>query len=227
MNPSASHTPLRRTTRVRAARQLSPTGFELTFERGDLSFCAGQLLVVHGRAMLEERSYTICSGEQDPVLQIVYRLIPDGRLTPWLHTLRPGDTVDLSAPYGEFTLRDPARPVVFIATGTGIAPARAFHRTHAGLDLTIVHGVRTAVDLFYRDELGGPRYHPCLSGETGIGYPGRVTAFCAGRTFPADAHYYLCGANAMFYDMRDLLAARGVPPSHLFTEAYYYDADDA
>ncbi len=226
MEATAPSPPQRRSARVIATRQLSPTGFEITFERGSLPFRAGQLLVVHGRAMLEERSYTICSGEQDPDLQIVYRLIPDGLLTPWLRTLRPGDTVDISAPYGEFTLRDPARPVVFIATGTGIAPARAFHRTYPALDLTIVHGVRTAADLFYRDELGGRHYHPCVSGESGVGFPGRVTAFCARHSFPADAHYYLCGANAMFYDMRDLLAARGVPPGHLFTEAYYYDADD-
>jgi ferredoxin-NADP reductase len=220
--------PLQRwTARVLETRALSATGFELTFERGPLHFRAGQLAVVHGRAMLEERSYTICSGESDPVLQIVYRLIPDGRLTPWLHSLRPGDAVELSAPYGEFTLRDPTRPLVFIATGTGIAPARAFHRTYPDLNLTIVHGVRTAADLFYREELDRRSYYPCVSGETGIGFPGRVTAFCAGQGFPAHAHYYLCGANAMFYDMRDLLTARGVPPGHLFTEAYYYDADDA
>ena len=226
MQASAPIQPQRITARVVRARALSATGFELTFARGPLRFQAGQLLVVHGRDTFEERSYTICSGERDDVLQIVYRLIPSGLLTPWLARLRPGDPVEISAPYGEFTLRDRTRPVIFVATGTGIAPARAFHRTHPDLNLTIVHGVRTAADLFYRDEFAGRPYFPCLSAEAGAGFHGRVTAFCAGHAFPPEAHYYLCGANAMFYDMRDLLAARGVAPGQIFTEAYYYDADD-
>lgn len=226
---SASEQPpalLRFTARVLASRQLSPTGFELTFERGAVSFRAGQLLVVHGRGTLEERSYTICSGEHDEVLQIVYRLIPTGRLTPWLAARKAGDLVEISAPYGEFTIRDSGRPLVFVATGTGIAPARAYLRSHPGLDLTLVHGVRRDEDLFYRDEFAGRPYFPCLTEGAGAGFAGRVTAFCAQHDFPARAHYYLCGANAMFYDIRDVLAARGVPPEHIFSEAYYYDADD-
>ena len=210
-----------------AARALSPTARELTLERGDLPFRAGQLLLIHGRSLLEERSYTICSGEHDPHLQVLYRSIPGGRLTPWLDKRGVGESIDISAPYGEFTIRDPARPLVFIATGTGIAPARAYHRTHPALDLTVIHGVREAGDLFYRDEFDPVRYAPCLSGPPLPGcFAGRVTDYCATRTFPPTAHYYLCGSNAMFYDIRDLLTKRGVPPDAIHTEAYYYHAED-
>lgn len=225
VNDIRSHTPLRHPTRVLAARQLSGTGYELTFERAGVAFSAGQLLVVHGRCLAEERSYTICSGEQDAHLQIVYRRIETGRLTPWLASLQAGDLVDISAPYGEFTLRDPGRPICFIATGTGIAPARSFMRSRPGLDLTVIHGVREPDDLFYRTEFPPDRYFPCVSGAGGGGWPGRVTGFCSQHPLPAEAHYYLCGSNAMFYDMRDLLAARGVPSAHVFTEAYYYQDD--
>ena len=218
--------PTRFVSRVLAARRLSPTGHELVLERGGIRFRAGQLLLVHGRELQEERSYTICTGEQDEALAIVFRMIPGGRLSPWLAALRAGDPVEISAPYGEFTLRDPGRTAVFVATGTGIAPARAFHRTYPDLDLRIVHGVRAAEDLFYRDEFRGRPYHPCLSQEDGA-FRGRVTDFCAAHPFPAGAHYYLCGANAMFYDMRDVLARRGVPSEQVFTEAYYYDGEDA
>lgn len=212
--------------RVLDHRHLSPTGCELTLSRDGLAFRAGQLLTIHGRDVLEDRNYTIASGERDDCLQVLYRVIPAGKLTPQLAQLRPGDTVEVSGPYGEFVLRDATRPIVFIATGTGIAPCRAYVRTHAGLDLTVLHGVRRAEDLFYREDFAGRPYHPCTSAEAGPGYHGRVTDLSRTLAFPAGSHFYLCGANEMFYDMRDLLRARGVDSGCIFTEAYYYRFDE-
>lgn len=224
--PPAVHVPARITSRVIALRRLSATGRELTLARGGLPFHAGQLVTVHGPDELEDRSYTICSGERDNHLQLLFRLIPHGRLTPRLDALREGDRIELSGPLGEFTLRDPAAQIFFFATGTGIAPARSYLRSHPGLNLTLVHGVREEADLFYREEFGGIDYRPCIPGGAAPFYRGRVTGLAAEMALPAGAHYYLCGANEMFYDMRDVLAARGVPPEHIFTEAYYYRADD-
>lgn len=227
-SPDQFQTPRAWTARVLSHRQLSPTGFELKLNRDGAPFRAGQLLTVHGRDLLEERTYTIASGEQDDFLCVLYRLMPAGRLTPYLASLKPGDPLQISAPYGEFTIRDPARPLVFIATGTGIAPCRAYRRTHPQLKLTVLHGVRTAADLFYREELApGSDYHACVSGEAAPGcFAGRVTALAQTIDFPPDAHFYLCGANEMFYEMRDVLQARGIPLANAFTEAYYYQLDD-
>jgi ferredoxin--NADP+ reductase/benzoate/toluate 1,2-dioxygenase reductase subunit len=123
-------------------------------------------------------------------------------------------------------LRDAGRPIIFVATGTGVAPCRSYLRTHPHLDLTLIHGVRQAEDLFYRDEFAGVTYVPCVSGEAGAGFHGRVTDYCRAQSFPALAHFYLCGANEMFYDMRDVLSKAGVGVERIFTEAYYYRADD-
>ncbi len=222
-SPAAHAPPVRRwTARVLSHRPLSRTAFELVLSRDGVPFAAGQLLTIHGRELTEDRNYTIASGERDDFLTVLYRLIPGGILTPQLRALRAGDAVDVSAPCGEFVLRDRARPIVFVATGTGIAPCRAYARTHPDLDLTILHGVRTAEDLFYREEFAGRPYHPCLSAESGAGFHGRVTDFSRTFDFPAGAHFYLCGANEMFYEMRDLLKERGIDPAALFTEAYYY-----
>ena len=216
------------TARVLAHRPLSPTAFELTLSRDGAAFRAGQLVTVHGRDLLEERTYTIASGEQDDALCILYRLIPEGRLTPFLARLKAGDEIQVSAPYGEFTVRDPDRPAVFIATGTGIAPCIAYRRTYPQLNLTVLHGVRSEDDLFYRAELeAGAAYHACVSGHAGPAcFKGRVTACATTLAFPPEAHFYLCGANEMFYEMRDLLEARGIPLANVFTEAYYYRLDD-
>jgi ferredoxin/flavodoxin---NADP+ reductase len=208
---------------VVAHRRLSDTAYALELDRNDLSFEAGRLLTLHGRNVTEDRSYTIASGEQDATLTILYRLVPSGILTPQLVQLQPGDSIDVSGPYGQFVLRDPARPIVFIATGTGIAPCRAYLHTHPNLNLTLIHGVRTAADLFFRDEFSAATYVPCLSAEqTPDTFSGRVTDHIATRTLDPAAHYYLCGAFEMIYEMQDLLAAKGVPAEHIFNEGYYY-----
>lgn len=212
--------------RVIGLRQLSRDGFELTMERDGLDFSSGQLITIHGRDPLSDRSYTISSGERDAFIQVLFRLMPVGRLTPELVARQRGDVVEFSGPFGEFIIRDPARPIIFIATGTGVAPCRSYLHSHPHLNLTLVHGVRNAEDLFYREEFARIPYHPCMSGPTGDGFRGRVTDFCVTRAFPPDAHYYLCGANEMFYDMRDLLAQRGVRSDSIFTEAYYYRSDE-
>ena len=217
--------PRRNAARVIGLRQLSATGYELSLERGNIQFKAGQLLTIHARDMLDDRSYTIASGERDECLQVLFRLIPSGKLTPFLAALKAGDTVDISGPYGEFTIREPARRMYFVATGTGIAPCRSYVRSHENLNLSVAHGVRHGEDLFYRDELAAHDYQPCVSGEATAVFHGRVTDYFRRIDIDANAHFYLCGANEMFYEMRDVLEEHGVPASSIFTEAYYYRSD--
>ncbi len=213
--------------RVLAHEQLAPDAYLLRVSREELSFAAGQLVTVHGTTPYSGRSYSIASGVGDPHLDLLYRLRPDGMLTPQLVGVRPGDTLDISGPGGEFTVRDPARPLLFLATGTGVAPCRAFLRSHPGLRLTLLHGVRTPGDLFFREEFAAAcTYHPCVSsGPAPAYFHGRVTARLASLDLSAEAHVYLCGSGEMFYEARALLAERGIGPDRIFAEAYYYAAD--
>lgn len=211
-------------TRVRvvAHHRLSETGYELVLQRNGLTFDAGRLITLHGRDVTEDRSYTIASGERDKHLHILYRYVPTGVLTPQLVGLKEGDSIERSGPYGQFVLRNPQRPIWFIATGTGVAPCRAYIRTHPELDLTLVHGVRTESDLFFRPEFEHYTYHPCLSSQKGAFFHGHVTDFLGLQTLPMNAHYYLCGAYEMIYDVQAMLLARGVDPGQIFVEGYYY-----
>ncbi len=222
-----SGSPVSYDAEVIAHQRLSETGRELVLARENLVFRAGQLVNIAGRDHFEERSYTICSGEQDPHISILYKHIPSGRLTPRLNALAPGDRIPVSGPFGRFTVRDPSRPLVFIATGTGVAPARAFLRSHPGLRLTLYHGVRVGEDLYFREEFEGGCYIPCVSGEAGHGVQGRVTERCRNDAFPDGAHFYLCGANEMIYEVREILLDRGYDSSVVFTEEYYYRTYDS
>ncbi len=210
-------------SRVVALRPIGPSAYELTFERCGMQFEAGQCLTIHDTIPQYDRTYTIASGEADEHLQIVFKLIPHGKLTPKLAGLKPGDAIRFSGPFGEFTVRDRNAPLIFIATGTGIAPCLSYLRTEPGLDVTLIHGVRKAADLYYRDLFQGRTYYPCVSREAAAGaFEGRVTAFWPARSWPEHAHYHLCGSNEMIFDMQVLLQRRGVPEDRIHTEAYYY-----
>lgn len=213
-----------RQVKVLHNREVSPTAWELRLERADMSFKAGELVSLHGEGKFDSRDYSIASGVGDDWIDVLYRLVPHGVLTPQLLRLRAGDTASIHGPYGVFTVRDPARPLVFMATGTGIAPCRAFARSHPGLRLHILHGVAEPCDLFYRDELEplAERYLPCCSRVAHDGFQGRIPARLEELDLPAGAHFYLCGANEMIYEVTDLLEERGVDRADIFHEPYYY-----
>ncbi|HMP73100.1 MAG TPA: FAD-dependent oxidoreductase [Kiritimatiellia bacterium] len=224
--PTAPPATRRWNARVLSLKRLSSSGYLLSLSRDDLPFLPGQLVNLYGADPLHERSYTICSGPNDPTLDILFRHIPTGLLTPQLVALHPGQTVPVLGPLGEFTLRDPHAPSLFIATGTGIAPARAYLRGHPSPALTILHGVRHPEDLFFRNEFAATDYTPCVSSAPGHGHHGRVTTWLTRDRADRFQAFYLCGANEMIYEVRDTLLAWNVPPHRIYTEAYYYRADD-
>ncbi len=76
-----------------------------------------------------------------------------------LNDLQPGDPVKICGPIGKHFLLppDPAEPILMFATGTGIAPFRAFLKQRAQFEhrgpAFLLFGVRTSADLLYADEL--------------------------------------------------------------------------
>ena len=99
--------------------ELSEGIFLIGFKRNFI-FKAGQVIGIALEQNGPRRLYSICSGEQEEEIHILYKVVDEGFLTPQLSDLEIGDTIWITAPGGEFTGdKDPA---VWIATGTGIAP---------------------------------------------------------------------------------------------------------
>jgi len=214
-------------TKVLDQSQVSDDVYILTLERQGLDFRAGELISLFGEGPHASRDYTIVSGTRDDALDVIYRYIPHGSLTPYLITLQAGDEVEMLGPYGNFTLRDPSAMIYFIGTGTGIAPCRSFLRSHKELNLTIIHGVRVEADLFYRDEFSTYHYQACVSGSAAQNcFHGRLTEWLTKQSLDKRAHFYLCGANEMIYEVTDILKEKQIPAEQIFTEPYYYRADD-
>lgn len=187
------------------------------------SFLPGQVI---GLSLdgLPPRLYSIASGPDDPYIELLFNIKPDGLLTPRLANFKPGDTLSVSAPFGAF-LGD-QKPAWWIAAGTGIAPYRAMMRAGLGHNKTLIHGGRTADSFYFEHEMlsaFGERYVRCCSQESGPGlYSGRLTRWLKEQPhFDPTLLYYLCGSAVMVVEVRDILISKGVPIEQVMSEIYF------
>lgn len=210
-------------SRVIRQKALAPGLYELQLERSGLTFTAGDEILLHGDEPDLDRTYSIACGENASTLRLLYRLIQNGARTPQLAELKTGMQIDFTGPTGNFHLKSPDSPCIFIATGTGIAPAISFLETYPQLDMTILHGVRNTEDLVYDDWLRGTTYLPCVSGsKTQEYYSGRVTQYIRERPLKSGLDIYLCGSNSMIEDVRALLLNQSHDGSRIFCEPYFF-----
>ncbi len=183
------------------------------------------------------RPYSIASTPEDPYLELLIRLVPNGALTPHLWELRVGDRVNLfPKAKGIFTFEEAFKNQVMIATVTGLAPfmsmvrdymykARFGHHSYNGRNIYIFHGASYMEEFAgYHDELDDMFpyvvYVPTISrpndpkNANWNGRTGRVNAVCEdllklfGIT-PASTLVYLCGNPGMIDDLEPRLAQFG------------------
>jgi len=213
----------RRTSRVLAQTALSPALYELLLDPAGLTFTAGDEILLHGERPDLDRTYSIASGEAAEALRLIYRVISDGARTPDLPKLQAGDAVDFTGPTGSFHLQDPTRPCVFVATGTGIAPAISFIETHPELSITLIHGIREEADRVYDPLLGRATYIPCYSRIVpSRAYSGRVTNHLLEHRIQPGPDIYLCGSNDMIEEARAILTNQDHENSRIRSEPYYF-----
>lgn len=146
-------------------------------------------------------------------------------MSPEMAELKAGDTIYASAPFGTFY--GTAKPAVFIASGTGVAPFASMLRSGLNKDKMLIHGGRTLDSFYFSDEmmqsLGKGNYIRCCSQEKGEGmYEGRLTKYLREQeTLAADRKYYLCGLAEMVVETRDLLIEKGIPYENIIAEIYF------
>ncbi|MFT4946367.1 MAG: sulfite reductase alpha subunit-like flavoprotein, partial [Natronomonas sp.] len=90
----------------------------------DVDFVAGQYIGL--RYGGTSRAYSLANSPTEDELEICVRRVPGGRLSPTLcDDLSVGAEVTVRGPYGELVLNDHSpRDIVFLATGTGVAPLK-------------------------------------------------------------------------------------------------------
>ncbi len=189
------------------------------------------------RPKLVRRAYSIASPPKwRDHLELYIVLVQEGRLTPRLWTVDQGGRLFLDPKIrGEFTL-DPVpndADVVTISTGTGIAPFMSMLREYQGQNrwrrFVIIHGVREACDLGYRDQIESlmktdptVKYIPVVSRQPESsgwhGLHGRVQAalvpevyekYVGAKLEAAHSHVLLCGNPDMIKSVQADLSQQG------------------
>jgi ferredoxin--NADP+ reductase len=187
-------------------------------------FVPGQVVKISLDSAIVPRIYSVCSGNTDPEISVLFNIKEDGVLTPGLSAVIPGMKIRASKPYGSFN--DGRKPAWWIATGTGIAPFYSMFRSGISENKTLIHGVRNLNQFYFEDELEwamGERYVRCCSQEKSCNvFPGWVTQYLKEiNDIPTDINYYLCGKAMMVVEVRDLLISRGVPYENILAEIYF------
>lgn len=203
--------------------ELAKGVFTLSFKR-DFKFKAGQVIGISIEKDGPRRLYSICSGEKDDEILILFNLIDAGFLTPKLSDLEAGQKIWITEPRGDF-LYDP-QPSIWIASGTGIAPFYSMLRSDKFSDKVLIHGERYLERFYFYEEFSeilGDNYLRCCTREQDERvYLGRVTDYLRDAEFlPLDFRYYLCGRAEMVVDARDILIERNIPFNRIISEIYF------
>jgi NAD(P)H-flavin reductase len=233
------------TAKVIAVRQLTHDVRQIDLrlvEPPEIRFKAGQFVSFDvpdsrtGRTVT--RPYSIVSPPSSTqTISLLLNLVPHGPGSTYLFGLREGDDTSFSGPAGNFYLReDPTRDLLFVATGTGIAPFRSMlfanAERHSPRRTTLFWGLRSQRDLYYQDELArlsrdlpGNSHIIALSRpEPGWERPsGRVTTLVEREIHDVKRlAVYLCGNSGMIAEVTRIIQGKGLCP--IFREKYYDDA---
>lgn len=124
--------PRRFSATFRERRDLTPDMAEFVFEpEAPLAYLPGQFAMFTIPGIAGDRAYSFSSApqEEEEVLKFVIKRMPEGRASNWLFDdLRPGDALEMDAPYGLAYLRDTGRDMVLIGGGSGLSPMLSIAR---------------------------------------------------------------------------------------------------
>jgi CDP-4-dehydro-6-deoxyglucose reductase, E3 len=230
--------------RLTAARMLSPSVRELTFDPGpDFRFVAGQWVSFRIPLPGQEeigRAYSIASPPRsDGTFEIAVTKVPTGPGSTYLHSIEPGTSLRMTHAQGFFTLNPVVRPVIMVATGTGVCPLRSMILdTDQDADrepdarFVLLFGVRTEEDILYRAQFEtlasrwpGFSFVPSLSrgSDAWQGRRGYVQSHLAEwvHSVGGDCDVYVCGLNKMIREVRRVLKDElGFTRERIHTERY-------
>lgn len=155
-----------------------------------------------------------------------------GICSSYIFSLKPGDKVTVSGPYGEFFIKDTEREMMFIGGGAGMAPMRShifdlFDTKKTKRKATFWYGGRSKRELFYQDHfekiegdnpnfkfnvaLSEPLEEDNWDGYTGFIHQVIYDNYLKNHPEPEDIEYYLCGPPMMNDAILKMLDELGVP----------------
>lgn len=219
---------------------LTPSVRELYFTpEGGFEFKAGQFVMIDmndetGKKV--QRAYSVASSDKDTKeFKLVIKFYEFGVASKWVQTLKGGEDITFSGPFGKFLFKEPPEErVIFVCTSTGLAPLYSMlvsqGPSHKNVQYIVYMGVWNTKEIFYAKELeaarkGTPKLdiHFVLDKpEAGwTGPTGYVTDHIAKLDLNAvPTQFYICGNPAMIKSVREMLQAKNFPKEKVHTESY-------
>jgi propane monooxygenase reductase subunit len=204
----------------------------------ELKFKPGQYVDIKIPGTDEVRSFSMADLPSDQ-LEFMIKMYPDGKFSGLLANdeLKEGDELEVTGPYGVFTLREKSdRPLLFIGGGAGMAPLLCLLRAMAdkGIEREVVYyyGARGPKDLFHLDELAElerqvpsfrfvPALSECGEDEEWEGERGLITDVVTRlHQELGEVDAYLCGPPPMVDAAIAMLDQNGVPEARVFYDKF-------
>ncbi len=197
------------------------------------------------------RAYSMANyPEEDDIVMLVVRVatpppgkpdVPTGQMSSYIFSLKPGDKVMVSGPYGEFFAKDTDAEMVFVGGGAGMAPMRShildqLLRLKSGRKMSYWYGARSLREAFYIEELDrlaaeheNFEWHLALSdpqpednwtGYTGFIHEVLLDNYLRDHPAPEDCEYYMCGPPMMNAAVINMLESQGVETENILLDDF-------
>ena len=181
-----------------------------------------------------------------PKPQVGFMDVMPGIASSYIFTLKPGDKVKMSGPYGDFhPIFNSKNEMIWIGGGAGMAPLRAqiMHMTKTlhtrDRKMSYFYGARALNEVFYLDDfLAIEKEYPNFSFHLALDRPDpaadaagvKYTAgfvhnvlhdtYLKDHDAPEDIEYYMCGPGPMSKAVEGMLDSLGVPPENLMFDNF-------
>lgn len=167
--------------------------------------------------------------------------VPPGIMSSYIWSLKPGDKVTISGPFGEFFAKDTDAEMIFIGGGAGMAPMRShifdqLKRLNSKRKITFWYGARSLREMFYEDDfnqlqaenenftwhvaLSDPQPEDNWTGYTGFIHNVLLENYLKNHPAPEDCEFYMCGPPMMNAAVIKMLKDLGVEDENIMLDDF-------
>lgn len=197
------------------------------------------------------RAYSMASyPEEKGIIMLNVRIAtppprnPDvapGQMSSYIWSLKEGDKVMISGPFGEFFAKDTDAEMVFVGGGAGMAPMRShifdqLKRLHSKRKMSFWYGARSKREMFYVEDfdmlqaendnfhwnvaLSDPLPEDNWDGYTGFIHNVLYENYLRDHDAPEDCEYYMCGPPMMNAAVISMLKDLGVEDENILLDDF-------
>ncbi|MCP1108014.1 NADH:ubiquinone reductase (Na(+)-transporting) subunit F [Serratia nevei] len=167
--------------------------------------------------------------------------VPPGIMSSYIWSLKAGDKVTISGPFGEFFAKDTDAEMIFIGGGAGMAPMRShifdqLKRLNSKRKITFWYGARSLREMFYEDDfnqlqaendnftwhvaLSDPQPEDNWTGYTGFIHNVLLENYLKNHPAPEDCEFYMCGPPMMNAAVIKMLKDLGVEDENIMLDDF-------